>query len=318
MATAFRSQTHPNWQPSRFQNEDRDTVAGLNAGRLADALGWFSIGLGIAEVLAPRKVARLVGTRNHRNLMRIYGLREIAAGAGILTQSDPAPWLWSRVGGDILDLASLGAALKRSDERAKTIAAVAAVAGVTALDILCAQKLGPDADGRPGRTIRAEANLLINRPAGDCYRFWHDFENLPRFMTYLRSVRMEGAKRSHWTLNAAGVTAEWDAEIMEDVRDRRIAWRSLPGSEIYNSGSVDFEPAPGGRGTIVRVQIDYGRPNQALATALAKLLGSIPEQMVKRDLRRFKQVMETGGTVSTEGQPAGRGNGATWLDNLAR
>jgi uncharacterized membrane protein len=138
-------------------------------------------------------------------------------------------------------------------------------------------------------------------------------------MSYLQSVRITGDKRSHWIARAPGNTRiEWDAEIEEDVPNQRISWRSLPGADVFNSGAVEFERAAAERGTIVRVQLAYGQPGEALGI-FATLLGKDPEQMVYKDLRRFKQVLETGEVVKTEGQPSGRGdNGATWLDSVAR
>src|SRR5204862_434596 len=126
-------------------------------------------------------------------------------------------------------------------------------------------------DGAAQAPVRAEANLIVGRPPEDCYGFWRNYENLPRFMRYLRSVRVTGERRSHWIAEAAGATFEWDAETTEDQPARRIAWRSLPGSQITNSGSVDFVPAPGGRGSILRVQMDYTAPARS-ASAFAKMV----------------------------------------------
>ncbi len=300
------------------QRETDNCVLGMDQGKLTRFLGWFSIGLGAAEVLAPGFVARLIGTENHRGLLRFYGLRELAAGVGILTQPKPAGWLWSRVAGDMVDLASLGATLASPDaERGKTIAAVASVAGVTVLDILCAEQLTAQ-EREGGAAERSEASLMVNRQPEECYRFWRDFENLPRFMSYLQSVRTTGDRQSHWVAATPAGRFEWDAELMDDIPNQRISWRSLPGANVHNSGSVGFEAAPGLRGTIVRVQLDYSHPAQSVISPLARLMGKHPEQMIEKDLRRFKQVMEVGEVITTEGQSAGRRSGATWLDRIAR
>src|SRR5260370_20998141 len=136
MATQ-ETRTNGDWQ-------QRDPQAD-NGERLANALGWFSIGLGLAEVATPGKVAELIGVRNQdrtRAVRGAYGLREIAAGIGILTRPQPAGWVWGRVAGDLLDLSSLGSALgSRRTDRTRAGAATAAVLGVTALDVHCAQKL---------------------------------------------------------------------------------------------------------------------------------------------------------------------------------
>jgi uncharacterized membrane protein len=286
---------------------------------LARALGWFSIGLGLAEVVAPRKVARLVGTRNHRGTVRMFGLREIASGITILSGRRPAGGLWSRVGGDILDLAFLGSNLASRDaDRKRALAATAAVTGVTVLDAVCAQRLSAREGGREG-VVRGRTSVIVNRPPEECYRFWRDFENLPRFMSYLESIRTIGDRRWHWVAKAPGdIRIEWDAEMVDDTPNERISWRSLPGADVPNSGSVRFERAPGGRGTIVRIEMAYGRPGHAIAAAFAKLVGKVPEQLVYKDLRRFKQVLETGEVITTEGQPAGRTSSVTWLDAIAR
>ena len=110
---------------------------------LATFLGLFSIGLGLWELAAPRSVARVTGARLHPQLIQAYGLREIMAGVGIMSDHQPRGWLWARVAGDALDLATLGAAYaeaRSEEDRQKVLASIAAVAGVTALDVLCAQE----------------------------------------------------------------------------------------------------------------------------------------------------------------------------------
>jgi hypothetical protein len=109
---------------------------------LAEGLAWFSIGLGLAEVLAPQSLARFLGMDEHAGLIRLYGVREITTGVAILAQDDPTPWIWARVGGDALDLATLALGLDGDNPRKGNVTlAMAAVAGVTALDVICAQQL---------------------------------------------------------------------------------------------------------------------------------------------------------------------------------
>ncbi|SNB44619.1 hypothetical protein [Geobacter sp. DSM 9736] len=112
----------------------------MNYRKIATALGWFSIGLGVAEIMASGKIGKALRMEKREGLLRTYGLREIATGIGILTQQRQAPWLWARVGGDLLDLATLGTSAAKSGSKAPVVAA-AAVAGVTALDLLCGQRL---------------------------------------------------------------------------------------------------------------------------------------------------------------------------------
>lgn len=300
--------------PSRGRQSNRGM--GMDATKLARGLGWFSIGLGAAELLAPKAIARIVGSRNHSTLIRSYGLRELAAGIGILTSSRQAPWVWARVAGDMVDLASLGGVLgSPKNDRDRAALNIGAVTAVTVLDVMCAQKLSGSSQGFQGRV---EASLMVGRSPEECYGFWRNLENLPRFMEYLQSVRVTGDRRSHWVANVAGARIEWDAEIESDVPNERISWRSVGDADVAHAGSVEFERAPGGRGTIVRVQMDYGNMFHTAAAAAATLLGKHPEQLIRKELRRFKQVLETGEAITTEGQPAGRRSGATWLDNIAR
>ena len=140
---------------------------------------------------------KVQGKLQHSMLLRLFGLREMASGVGLITQHQPAPWMWGRVGGDALDLACLGATLTSDDGRPGRIAAaMVAVAGVTALDVLCSQQLSQRAPQGQGR--RVESSIAINCAPADLYRFWRDFQNLPRFMPHLRSVRVDTERRSYY------------------------------------------------------------------------------------------------------------------------
>jgi uncharacterized membrane protein len=154
--------------------------------------------------------------------------------------------------------------------------------------------------------IHVEQSFTVNRSPWDLYQFWRDFENLPRFMHHLKSVKVLDSNRSHWEARGpAGTTVEWDATIINDEENALIAWRSLDGADVDNAGSVRFLPAPEGRGTEVKVVIEYIPPAGRLGAALAKIFGEAPDQQIQEDLRRFKQLMETGEIPSTEGQPRG-------------
>jgi uncharacterized membrane protein len=241
------------------------------------------------------------------------GLREIASGLGIITQRRPAGAVWSRVAGDVIDLACLGVAFTSAGaDRKKLAAAVTAVAGATALDLLCAQQLTRDVVTRNG-TIAVTVSLIIDRSPGELYSYWHDFTNFPSFMKHVISVQVTGERRSHWVVTGpAGSTVEWDAEVTEDSADTLIAWRTLEGSDVDHRGQVRFEPAPGKRGTLVTVDLQYRPPAGTLGSAIATWFGQNPEHSMKMDLRRFKQVMETGEVITTEGQPAGRQGSTSW------
>lgn len=271
--------------------------------KFAKGLGWFSVGLGLAEIFAPRELARLIGVRNRPAVFMALGARELLNGVGILAQNQPAGWLWSRVAGDIMDLSLLGIAFtERGSDKERVEGAAGAVAGVMVADVICALQ-----NSRETQPVRVEKVVAIDRSREELYGFWRKFENLPRFMRHLESVREAGQNRSHWVAKGpAGTSIQWDAEIVDDRPSELISWRSLPGADVENSGSVRFEQAPGNRGTFVRVKMEYQPPGGFFGATIAKMLGEEPEVQVQRDLYRFKQVMETGQVTTTEGQSAGR------------
>src|SRR5687767_14822479 len=167
--------------------------------RLANGLGWFSIGLGLAQILSPGGVARMIGVDDdakNRRLMRAIGMREIATGVGILSRPRPAGWVRARVGGDMMDLTLLGAAFRSDDaEKSRVAMATAAVVGVTALDVMCSGRLGEKSDGttaqgRETTKMHVMRAVTIRQSAEEIYRFWRNFENLPRFMYHLEEVRV--------------------------------------------------------------------------------------------------------------------------------
>ncbi len=297
-------------QPARLARRER----GSGAERLSRGLGWFSLGLGMTQLLAPRMLSRATGVDHHPTLLRALGMREIASGVGILSQPKSAGWLWTRVAGDAMDLALLGIAAtssgKSSARRRRVAVVTAAVAGVAALDLMSSLKQSrPRAisftPSHPGE-VDVERSVTINRPAQECYRFWRDFQNFPRFMKHLESVEVLSDTRSHWRAKApAGTSVEWDAEITVDQPGELLAWHSLPGAGIDNAGTVRFERAPGGRGTVVRVDLHYKPPGGRAGALIAKLFGEEPAQQIDQDLRRFKQLIETGEIATTVGQSSG-------------
>ena len=159
-------------------------------------------------------------------------------------------------------------------------------------------------------SVKVERSITINRPRAEVYRFWRQFENLPRFMQHLAAVTTVDERRSHWVARAPlGASAEWDAEVADEREHELIAWRSLAGSPVTTSGSVRFADAPGGRGTEVKVALEYSPPGGLVGAAVAKLFGEEPTRQVHDDLRRLKQLLETGELASTDGQPSGRAKG---------
>jgi uncharacterized membrane protein len=290
---------------------ERSGLKEVGAERVARGLGWFSIGLGLAEIFAPRLVARVCGgSGRHTGIIRLYGLRAVAAGLMIFSQGrKPAAGVWSRVAGDAMDLATLGVAMALPNtNKAGVLFGTANVLAVTAVDVMCAQALSREkGEMTEDGAIRFKRSTTINRTPEAVYRFWRDLQNLPRFMYHLKSVQVTGERTSHWVTQApGGRSVEWDSEITEDRPNELIAWRST-GGDVQNSGSVRFEPKPGGRGTIVRVDMQYFAPGGVVGTAFAMLFNESPEQQVYDDLKRMKQVIETGEVVRSDGSPDGAG-----------
>jgi len=161
------------------------------------------------------------------------------------------------------------------------------------------------------RGIHVEQAFLINKPAEELYQFWHKLENLPRIMTHLESVRVTDNGRSHWVAKTNRITGtvEWDAEITADEPNSRIAWRSLPGSDIDTTGEIRFAKGMGDRGTEVHVTMSYVPPAGRVGHWIATLFGSSPKTLVREDLRNFKRIMEIGEILTTRGQSRGTCSG---------
>jgi uncharacterized membrane protein len=283
-------------------------VAPNGTERRTAALGWFSLGLGAAQLVAPRAMARLVGADADGRTdltMRALGLREVTAGIGLLTKARPASWAWARLAGDVMDLALLGTVLgERGSNRTRALTAAALVAGVAALDAKTAldlQRKYPEKNAWPG--FIGHASITVNRSREEVYRYWRDFANLPYFMRYLDSVHVDASdeRRSHWRAKGPlGMPVEWDAEIVEERASELIAWRSVDVADVPNRGKVRFVPAPGGRATEIHVEIQYYPPGGVIGKSVATLFGTAPEREIREDLRRLKQVLETGEVMRSD------------------
>lgn len=300
---------------SRAHRKLRDRQTDLVLGR---ALGWLSLGLGLGALFAPRTLSMAIGIPKSEALLRVAGARELLAGAGLLTQRDPGPWLWARVAGDMMDLAVVGigtAAAPGSSRRRRGVTALGIIAAVTAVDLVASLQVSRQAalPAHAGKTPSGSLDgvlgesITINKPAAECYQFWRKLEQLPRFMQTLETVTELDERRSHWVLSdPTGSRLEWDAEITHDVPGERLAWHSLPNAEIAHAGVVRFAPAVGGRGTVVHVVAHYRvLPGATGAARLAGALESAPNARLRGELRRFKQLIETGEVATTEGQPHG-------------
>ena len=285
---------------------------------IAKGLGVFSFALGIPQVLAPGRVNRMIGVRDDattRMWMRAVGAREIAAGVGIFSQRHPAEWLWARVAGDTMDLALLGSALRGKSRRpGRTLAATGAVAGAFAADLVDSVKLSRGkapsaAQAQDAKGIHVRAATTVRRDRDELYAFWRDLERFPQFMAHLEDVKATGPDRSRWRASGPlGMSVEWDAEITEDVPGERISWRSTEGAKVENSGTVRFLPAPAEQGTEVHIELRYDVPGGTVGSLLAKLFGEEPAMQIKDDLRRFKQIVETGEIARSDGAPEGQLN----------
>ncbi|MDH6229196.1 SRPBCC family protein [Streptomyces sp. MJP52] len=285
---------------------DIRSTSRLRQDPLVRGLGWTSALLGVPQVVAPVGFARTLGvddTSRHRSATTAVGVRELAAATGLLGRPHPA-WLWGRVGGDLMDLAMLTRALRNHDGRGlgRTVVATAAVTAITATDVYAAVTRT-----RRSTPMELTAATTVTQPPDEVYALWKDLERLPDFMAHLDEVRVTGPRTSHWRAGAPfGKTVEWDAEATQDVPGRLLAWRSMDGADIDNSGEVRFAPAPGGRGTEIKVTLRYELPGGALGKAAARYFGEEPHQQLDDDLRRFKQIAETGEVVRSEGAPGGK------------
>jgi uncharacterized membrane protein len=268
-------------------------------------LGWLSLGLGLAEILAPRQVARLIGADDDdertRTTLMALGVRELVSGVGLLSQSRPAAWAWARVAGDVMDLALLGYTWQRNGAtRDKMLTIGGSVLGITLLDAQTAIALGRSHHDPLAQGVFVRQGVTINKSPDEVYAFFRNLENLPRFMAHLESVS-ESNGRSHWCAKGPlGSRVAWDADVTEDRPGSSIAWRSTAGSDIPNQGRVDFRPGPGGTGTELIVELSYDPPVGAVGAAFAKLFGKEPSQEISSDLRRLKQVLETGEVLHSD------------------
>ncbi|TYP89973.1 SRPBCC family protein [Blastococcus xanthinilyticus] len=309
--------------------------------RTARVLGLVSTGLGVAMLRDPKGVARFSGVDDSAtalSMITVVGARELLHAFPLLAGCPG--WAWTRVAGDAMDLTAMGIARSsrgiarssrgmalssrgialssRSGERERRLRnATLAVAGLAALDLATAVRSrragsrSADRELLPGSApwksaIDVSAATTVNRPPQEVYARWHDFTRLPEFMAHVREVRPAGIGRWHWVAEAPGRrTVQWSAEVVEETPGERIRWRSLPGADVENAGVVEFRPAPGDQGTEVRVRLAYAQPGGKAGKAVAKLFGEAPEQQVRDDLARFKQILETGQVVRSEGTPEG-------------
>ncbi|MEX0732266.1 MAG: SRPBCC family protein [Aquisalimonadaceae bacterium] len=145
------------------------------------------------------------------------------------------------------------------------------------------------------RPLHFVTGVTIDRPPEELYQFWHGFTNLPRFMKSIRNIQPIGDDRTHWVAAPAGAgEIEWDAEVVDDIPNEQIGWRTVEGSDIHHQGRIRFHPAPAGRGTEVELEVRYEPVGSTLAGAMGRYLNTVTEAAAREDLRRFKRLMESG------------------------
>lgn len=275
------------------------------ARKLSAGLGWFSLGLGAAQLAVPGHINSLIGVRDTggtRMLQRLFGAQEVGMGMGIFSAPRRDLIVSSRVAGDAVHISLMAASLSsKHTNRARAATTLAVLGGVAALDAVTAASLRAAAPSGE-YALHATYATTINRPVNEVYDFWRDFSRLPSFMRHLESVEVLSETRSRWTAKApAGRTVSWEAEIVEDEPNAKIAWRSVNDADVANAGHVRFRPAPADQGTEVSVTIDYTPPLGYVGAGVALLAGEDPRQQIQEDLLRLKQVMEVGEVVVSHG-----------------
>ena len=228
------------------------------------------------------------------NVAKPERIGSVAIGAGLVSygirRRDPVGLISALIGGLFLQRGATGHCMVYQAMGVSTGSANAVLDTESRDDVT-----GRAATVNARKAVKVERSVTIETPRAELFAFWRNFENLPRFMEHLVSVRVDSSTRSHWTAKApAGKTVEWDAELVNEVPDEIIAWKSVGEPDVRNAGAVNFSDAPGGRGTIVRVTVDYEPPAGKLGAMLSHFFTEEPDRQIREDLRKFKQLMETG------------------------
>ena len=278
----------------------------MNGHRSARFLGWFSVGLGLAEIAAPRTLAQILGTRPRPALTRTaYGLREVAVGVGILASRNPRPWVWARVAGDALDLATLSAIRSGRRGRPYTAAlALGSVAAVTALDVRTALALGDggDADrgGVPDGAETVRGSVVVDRPPDEVFWAWRDPVTVATMLSPFLEVRAESPELAHLRLKTPlGKGLRWSWDVPDERPGEFMRFRSLPDSTVRNEGTATLRPVGDGGRTRLDVEGWYLAPGGRIGTAVTSGFGTAPEAALGVVLGRFKELVESGAAPAT-------------------
>lgn len=273
---------------------------------LARAIGVASIGRGAGLLARPGAVVRLTGLRDSpgaRMVAGAVGVRELVVGAGVLASRRPVGWLWARTAGDGLDvgLLALGAAVQARSHRShlrparaarrgrrRTVLAIGLVSVAAVVDLVAAIRL----TRRRGPHRTATVSITVNRPRAEVYRRWQQLQDTPRFMSHLDLRPGDGRGRRRPSAVGGWGPGGGEVDVVNEVPGELIEWRSGITADVDHAGTVRFEPAPGGTGTLVTVRVDYRPPGGLLGSLVAGFLGEHPRQQISEDLLRFKHVLD--------------------------
>lgn len=251
--------------------------------RLETARAWLSFGVGLTEVAAPQRVLRLIGVNRprHRDIrrMRVNGLRELAATASLMLPGPSRAWFAARVVSSLVELGLLGLVVSRARggrRRTRVAATAGTLAALTAADILRSTRRRETALTDIGESVTA---VMVNASPDQCYAMSSDVESLTRLMHH----------HGHFD---APYQLRW--EVANQRPNRQVTLRAAENPLVQHEATVTFEPAPGGRGTIVRVRMRHRAPVGTAPTKLRKLMGPHPEQWVRESLHRYKHLVELG------------------------
>jgi uncharacterized membrane protein len=252
-----------------------------------------------------RRVSRDTSVAAHKNVGDAERVISVAAGAALavygLDRHDVLGGLLAVVGGELIRRGASGHCLVYEALNVST--ATDATHHGFHRDL----PASPAATVRASRAVKIEHNVTVMRPAAELYAFWRDPANVARVVEFIESVETVSETRARWRARGpGGVTIEWDAQIINDIPNELLAWKSVGDADIPNAGSIHFRPAPNGKGTEVRLVLEYEPPAGHLGAWVAKLVKENPEEQLRTALRRFKQLAETGEILTNEGQTSGR------------
>ena len=300
-------------QPRATYPSDRGSAWSVSG--LASGLGWFSIGLGLTELLAPRVITGPLGLHGRERLVRAFGAREIGAGIGLLTASEPSPWLWGRVAGDALDIATLAAGLRDNRRRPFAMLALAMLAGVTALDAYSANRARrAAAAGSVNLAVKVpevERSITVGIPAAELLALLGQPDTMQRIAAPFVDVRPAGPDRTRWTLpGPLGTSSAWTARCVADEDGLGLRWEPEPGESGFLSptflSGVSLRLHATSHGTVVRLRVRFSSDAGVSGAVSRTLAGLVPAALLDKSLHFLKSLAETGEIPTTERQPAAR------------